>query len=173
MGSRRNVGPVVSSAILFYGRSAHVPKGKFWHRHRRPRPVEYNTNPEAHMPGSKVEPTKTPSRRKGRTNAATPVSEAQTPRNKHDDDFEMAPSRLDNALSPVSTASSVSEAPLSRAKTNGSGHHPPQPPKSPTPETKGPSSPTASGANSNDPPLSPSAQRAWVRCFFLCLYDPF
>ncbi|KAF9037383.1 SNF5-domain-containing protein [Hymenopellis radicata] len=137
--------------------------GKFWHRHRRPRPVEYNTNPEYHS-RREVESTPVkPSKRKGaaaslRAQAAsTPRSTPVSPRIKEDDDFEMPPSRMDNALSPVSTASSGSEPPLShRVKTNGISQ---PPPKSPSPSNEKPPSPSPSGVL--EPPKSPSSQRSW------------
>lgn len=126
--------------------------GKFWHRHRRPRPVEYNTDPDFHS-GLKrdADQAKTTAAAKKRGGAAalraqnnnnnnnnagtsaTPAetSEAQTPvarSNGGDVDISSrqspVPAPDDRAISPVSTASSASEPPLAqRLKVNGLGSH--------------------------------------------------
>ncbi|KAJ2914946.1 hypothetical protein MD484_g5439, partial [Candolleomyces efflorescens] len=119
--------------------------GKFWHRHRRPRPVEYNPDPDFHSGLLKKEAeAKAPaSKKKGRGAAAaaaaaafnaalaesTPAaSEAQTPAGRNGMDTEAPTPRKgddddDRAMSPVSTASSASEAPLAqKVKMNGSPH---------------------------------------------------
>lgn len=97
--------------------------GKFWHRHRRPRPVEYNTREDFHRNvKSSADIAKSVAKKKGgaaalRAQAASarPSSEPQTPRLK---DVEVVPPS-DDRLSPVSTASSHSEPPLSHKKPNG------------------------------------------------------
>ncbi|KAF7324326.1 hypothetical protein MVEN_02649300 [Mycena venus] len=64
--------------------------GKYWHRYRKPRPVEYNSDYEFHANGGKKE-VEVPKRKKGRppnsTAAPTPAdtSEPQTPRDSGED----------------------------------------------------------------------------------------
>ncbi|KAF9011896.1 hypothetical protein BDQ17DRAFT_1321887 [Cyathus striatus] len=116
--------------------------GKFWHRHRRPRPIEYNSDPDFHSNLRRAEEAaKAPgAKKKGAAAAlraqsaatATPVpdiSEPQTPARSNGD--AEAPSRQspapekddDRAMSPMSTASSASEAPLAqKVKMNGANH---------------------------------------------------
>ncbi|KAF5384284.1 hypothetical protein D9615_003252 [Tricholomella constricta] len=121
--------------------------GRYWHRHRRPRPVEYNPDPDFHN-GIKreLEVAKVTASAKKKGGAAalraqsstlphTPAetSEAQTPaRSNGDVDVSarqspiptIAPSEDDRAISPVSTASSASEPPLAqRIKLNGSNSY--------------------------------------------------
>jgi SWI/SNF-related matrix-associated actin-dependent regulator of chromatin subfamily B protein 1 len=125
--------------------------GKFWHRHRRPRPVEYNPDPEYHM--RKDGDSRTPGKKKAAAlkaqsaaAAATPVdiSEPATPAKNGDiDSSRRSPSPMkdddDRAISPVSTASSASEAPLAQKfKVNGTQTKPGTPRASTAPkETKG------------------------------------
>ncbi|PPQ68608.1 hypothetical protein CVT24_005426 [Panaeolus cyanescens] len=113
--------------------------GKFWHRHRRPRPVEYNSDPAYHkgLKQKEIE-AKTPLSKKKSAAAAlraqsnaisTPAadSEPQTPVRSNGGDIESSrksPTPAgddDRAISPVSTSSSASEAPLAqKVKVNGS-----------------------------------------------------
>lgn len=110
--------------------------GKYWHRHRRPRPVEYTSDPDFHNGlRREVELSKSVSKKKGRgllSTAAAEASEPQTP-SRSNCDAENAsrpqsplpsiPLDDDRAISPVSTASSSSEPPLSqKVKVNGSSH---------------------------------------------------
>ncbi|PFH53423.1 hypothetical protein AMATHDRAFT_1089 [Amanita thiersii Skay4041] len=119
--------------------------GKYWHRHRRPRPVEYTSDPDFHSGlRREAELVKSASKKKGAAAAlraqsmalsVTPAdaSEPQTP-SRSNGDVEMtsrrqsplpsvAPVEDDRAISPVSTASSTSEPPLSqKVKTNGTSH---------------------------------------------------
>ncbi|KAG6879582.1 hypothetical protein C0992_001027 [Termitomyces sp. T32_za158] len=111
--------------------------GKYWHRHRRPRPVEYNPDPEYHS-GLKRELEQTKAvasaKKKGgggaggartQTRPQTPAeSEPQTPARSHAGEADAGAGaggfEDERAVSPVSTASSASEPPLAqRMKTNG------------------------------------------------------
>lgn len=122
--------------------------GKFWHRHRRPRPVVYNPDPEYHL-GLRTETDKSkiyPKKKGGAAARAantpavdqdepTPAAapEPETP-SKVEPVVEVprrAPSgagrrHADNerAVSPVSSgSSSASESPLiQKMKLNGTGH---------------------------------------------------
>ena len=121
--------------------------GKFWHRHRRPRPVTYNSDPDFHsgVKQKETEGTKTPAgKRKGAAAAAlraqstaADISEPQTPARSTNggdagDQQQQQPSSRksptpavnkdddDRAMSPVSTSSSASEPPLAqKVKMNG------------------------------------------------------
>lgn len=109
--------------------------GKFWHRHRRPRPVEYNPDPEYHM---RKDDSRTPAKKKAAAlraqsaaAAATPVDVSAPPTPAKNGDIESlsrrSPSPMkdddDRAISPVSTASSASEPPLAqKVKLNGAAH---------------------------------------------------
>ncbi|KAJ7672593.1 SNF5-domain-containing protein [Mycena polygramma] len=148
--------------------------GKYWHRHRRPRPVEYNSDLEYHA-GLKrdAEFAKTMAKRKGGAAAlraqggavpATPVdtSDPPTPRDSGEGPSRQSPTR---ELSPVSDTSSASEPPLARkVKVNGTSHAnstPPLPPPSkaepapvdPPPPVNLPAPPVAASA-SIPPPSS-------------------
>lgn len=105
--------------------------GKYWHRHRRPRPVSYSTDPEFHTALKREsEIAKTIAKKKGgaaalRAQSATvPTtpelpSEPQTPHVRDDD----------RAVSPVSTVSSGSEPPLAhKVEANGTTLVPPAEP---------------------------------------------
>ncbi|KAI0251835.1 hypothetical protein BJV78DRAFT_1207106 [Lactifluus subvellereus] len=122
--------------------------GKFWHRHRRPRPVVYNPDPEYHL-GLRTETDKSkiyPKKKGGAAARAanipavdqdepTPAAapEPETP-SKTEPVVEVprrAPTGAgrrhvdpERAVSPVSTgSSSASESPLiQRMKLNGTGH---------------------------------------------------
>ncbi|KAF9242321.1 SNF5-domain-containing protein [Melanogaster broomeanus] len=106
--------------------------GKFWHRHRRPRPVQYNSDPQHHLNlRNEVEQVKTTAKRRGRAPNSAVADGAETPsRQKSEawveaprppDSSTIPPSEDDRPVSPVSTASSGSEAPLAHQflKTNG------------------------------------------------------
>jgi SWI/SNF-related matrix-associated actin-dependent regulator of chromatin subfamily B protein 1 len=121
--------------------------GKFWHRHRRPLPVEYNSDPEFHL-GIKrdQELAKTVAKKKGgaaalRAQAAAAQAEGSveptTPRRGgKNDTWVEVPSRSsvapsapvqddERAISPISTTSSASEPPLAqRIRSNGVNHTP-------------------------------------------------
>ncbi|KAH8986946.1 hypothetical protein EDB86DRAFT_3211773 [Lactarius hatsudake] len=122
--------------------------GKFWHRHRRPRPVVYNPDPEYHL-GLRTETDKSkiyPKKKGGAAARATntpavdqdeptpaPAPEPETP-SKAEPVVEI-PRRAqsgagrrhvdtERAVSPVSSgSSSASESPLiQKMKLNGTGH---------------------------------------------------
>ncbi|KAJ7647665.1 hypothetical protein FB45DRAFT_734019 [Roridomyces roridus] len=127
--------------------------GKYWHRYRKPRPIEYNSDYDFHAAGLKKE-VEVGKKRKGRPplNSAVPVtpadtSEPQTPRD--DGPSRQSPFR---DVSPVSTVSSGSEAPLAqRIKINRTAtpSRPPPSADNSTPLRSAPSSHVA-------PPVSPS-----------------
>lgn len=139
--------------------------GKFWHRHRRPRPVTYNADPDFHsgVKQKETEGTKTPAGKRKAAAAlraqstAADISEPQTPArstNGGSGDVGGEPSSRnsptpannkdddDRAISPVSTASSASEPPLAQ-KVKMNGNHA---------STKRPTTPP--------PPVSTSASAA-------------
>lgn len=120
--------------------------GKYWHRHRRPRPVEYSTDPEFHLRqqakgGNDEGNSKAPVSKKKKSQVVVDESkyeEADAPEDVREED-EIAPTTVanvakleaqtssalphpldDRPLSPVSTASSTSEPPLAeQVKMNG------------------------------------------------------
>ncbi|GJE86317.1 hypothetical protein PsYK624_023970 [Phanerochaete sordida] len=114
--------------------------GKFWHRHRRPRPVEYNSSLEYHMNLKKEEEMarlaasrrKRPHQHIAETSSKAPTVEPETPK-KRSPEPDSKPVSRSTALetpklpkleklevgSPMSTTSSISEAPLAKTKTNG------------------------------------------------------
>ncbi|KAF9530513.1 hypothetical protein CPB83DRAFT_788034 [Crepidotus variabilis] len=151
--------------------------GKFWHRHRRPRPVEYNPDPAFHSgakqreadalktPGNKKKGAAAALRAQQAAAAATPTSTvaAETsephtpaPSGKANGDIESirkSPSDTlkdedDRAISPVSTASSASEAPLAK-KVKINGNH-----------SKPSSTPVPSSSNGNPSSATPSRPEA-------------
>ena len=176
--------------------------GKFWHRHRRPRPVTYNPDPDFHsgVKHKETEGTKTPAKRKGAAaalraqsaaaSAATPadISEPQTPSRSNGGDIGEPSSRKsptppinskdedDRAMSPVSTASSASEAPLAhRVKMNGNHSTkrpatpvpaPVTPVKQPEPPTSNPAAPPPSGVATAPSAQPGSPSKTWVSFFF-------
>lgn len=119
--------------------------GKYWHRHRRPRPVEYSTDPEFHLRqqakgGNDEGGSKAAVSKKKKSQAVVEESkyeEADAPEDVPEDDVSpttvanvakleaqtasVLPHPLDDRpLSPVSTASSTSEPPLAeQVKLNG------------------------------------------------------
>ncbi|KAJ7106061.1 hypothetical protein C8R43DRAFT_906388 [Mycena crocata] len=134
--------------------------GKYWHRFRKPRPVEYNSDYEHHAGGLKRESDS--KKRKGRppsglgTVPATPAdtSEPQTPRDSGEGPSRQSPVR---EISPVSSASSASEAPLAqriKIKHRPSTPPPPSPPAAPV-SVRSPTPPPVVPA-SIPPPVSPT-----------------
>ncbi|KAF8180083.1 hypothetical protein BJ912DRAFT_635214 [Pholiota molesta] len=146
--------------------------GKFWHRHRRPRPVEYNSDPDFHSGIKQKENDggKTPaSKKRGAASAlrvqsaalstpAADASEPQTPTRSNGDMDRRSASPHgnddDRGVSPISTASSASEAPLAqRVKLNGANHAKSTPTPAPAPVTP-------AKVQAADPLTSPSTQAA-------------
>ncbi|KAJ7028706.1 hypothetical protein C8F04DRAFT_963603 [Mycena alexandri] len=148
--------------------------GKYWHRHRRPRPIDYNSDLEHHATLKRAaEYAKTMAKRKGGAAAlraqggtvpATPAdtSEDQTPRDTGEGPSRQSPAR---ELSPISDTSSASEAPLAQTvKINGANHAnitPPLPlppkqepaPVDPSPPANLPApDPAPMGASASNPP---------------------
>jgi SWI/SNF-related matrix-associated actin-dependent regulator of chromatin subfamily B protein 1 len=111
----------------------HRCSGKFWHRHRRPRPVTYNQDPDYHLGlRRETEQVKIGVKRKGRAPNSQVATDGQdTPSRQKSDLSVDISTRLpvpasedDRAMSPVSTASSDTEAPLAQrvTKVNGASH---------------------------------------------------
>lgn len=123
--------------------------GKYWHRHRRPRPVVYNSDPEFHLNLKREEEqSKINSNRKKRPHAANteaptskaPTVEPETPAKPKSEAWTDAPKaspKEERATSPISTASSTSEAPLAaqRIKPNGTTKPAIPEPSTPPPPT--------------------------------------
>ncbi|KAI0664168.1 hypothetical protein C8Q70DRAFT_945855 [Cubamyces menziesii] len=158
--------------------------GKYWHRHRRPRPVQYNPTAEYHLGLLRAEEqAKSGSKRKRpqSTVADEPVKpqvaeedgEVETPaptkpKPEPEPEPEQPPAIQeqtpavadgpDRAMSPVSTASSASESPLAqRMKMNGGSHSKSAPPAPPEPEQISRSESTSTQARVTSPPqASPS-----------------
>ncbi|KAF9254434.1 SNF5-domain-containing protein [Marasmius fiardii PR-910] len=154
--------------------------GKYWHRHRRPRPVEYNTDPDFHLNQRDSEVLSksvlTAPKRKGRppgsgvnaSAAATPepatplirrrdlaMSDRETPSRRQSTPISRRQSPPVRAASPaLSSASSASESPLA-LKVNGStparGGTSPRPPP---PNSSSAISPRPSLSEANDAPSS-------------------
>jgi len=121
--------------------------GKYWHRHRRPRPVEYSTDPEFHIRqqakgGNDEGNSKAVSYKKKKSQVVVDevkYEEADAVEDTREEEGEVAPTTTanvakleaqtasvlphpldDRPLSPVSTASSASETPLvEQVKMNG------------------------------------------------------
>ncbi|KAF8452521.1 hypothetical protein L210DRAFT_3617819 [Boletus edulis BED1] len=123
--------------------------GKFWHRHRRPRPVQYNSDPQYHLNLRNEELGKVTAKKRGRAANSAAVEGTETPSRQKSELWVEVPTRPpnstmvppsedDRAVSPVSTASSVSEAPLAQQslKTNGANQSTvPAPPRPSTPDS--------------------------------------
>lgn len=120
--------------------------GKYWHRHRRPRPVEYSTDPEFHLRqqakgGNEEGSSKAAVSKKKKAQVVVEelkYEEVEAPEDVREED-EVVPATVanvtkleaqtdsvlphpldDRPLSPVSTASSISEPPLAeQVKING------------------------------------------------------
>jgi len=132
---------------LFLCRYSRFRLGKYWHRHRRPRPVEYSTDPEFHLRqqakgGNDEGNSKVVSSKKKKSQPVVDEAkyeEADAPEDPRDEEDEVAPTTAanvakleaqtasvlphpldDRPLSPVSSASSASEPPLvEQVKMNG------------------------------------------------------
>ncbi|KAI0672423.1 hypothetical protein C8Q78DRAFT_749222 [Trametes maxima] len=154
--------------------------GKYWHRHRRPRPVQYNSSADYHMGLIRAEEqAKSNSKRKRpqSTVADEPVKPRMTeedgemetpgpskpksepePPTIPEDRPSAVPEGMDRTMSPVSTASSASESPLSqRVRANGGGHSKSAPPVPPDSEHPSRSESTSTQARVASPPhASPS-----------------
>lgn len=160
---------------------ARLRKGKYWHRHRRPRPVEYNSDPDFHngvKRESELAKTTAAIKKKGGAAALraqsstlphTPAetSEPQTPSQSNREVDASArqspapaigPSEDDKPLSPVSTASSASEPPLAqRIKVNGASSHTKHAtPGSPTPAPSAAPAPVTPTPAPTKPDVSPN-----------------
>ena len=182
LGEKSQCGTCGKAFILCDDSPTSLSIGKYWHRHRRPRPVKYNTDPEFHSAIQESEIAKTIAKKKGgaaalRAQSATvPTTPAEVPselptppRSKGSD--EPAPSREDDrAISPVSTVSSSSEPPLAqRVKTNGATpiqltSLEPAPPAAP-PSPKEPKEPPVAAAAAA-PEQTASPQKQWVSRVF-------
>jgi SWI/SNF-related matrix-associated actin-dependent regulator of chromatin subfamily B protein 1 len=118
--------------------------GKYWHRHRRPRPVEYSTDPEFHLRQQSKGGNDEGNSKSAGSKKKKPQPIVDEPKNEEADavedvreEEEIAPTTAanvakleaqtasalphpldDRPLSPVSTASSASE-PLAELKMNG------------------------------------------------------
>ncbi|KAJ7794315.1 hypothetical protein B0H14DRAFT_2923586 [Mycena olivaceomarginata] len=129
--------------------------GKFWHRYRKPRPVEYNSDYDFHANGAKKE-AEVAKRKKGRppssANAAptrADTSEPPTPRDSGEGPSRQSPIR---DVSPISTASTASEMPLAqRIKINHTPSTPP--PSARSPVVASTSVPPPSAPTPPSPPL--------------------
>ncbi|KAH9942038.1 hypothetical protein B0H21DRAFT_824192 [Amylocystis lapponica] len=154
--------------------------GKFWHRHRRPRPVVYNSDAQFHMDQRKeAEQSKVSAKRKRPQAAVAEGSTSKAATGDGDADAEIGraksevwvevppppppsaqPEDADRAVSPVSTASSASESPLAQRvlKMNGTGHAKSAPPGagSQDPDSE-PLAESASPPRASPPPSRPSA----------------
>ncbi|KAJ7764511.1 SNF5-domain-containing protein [Mycena maculata] len=144
--------------------------GKYWHRHRRPRPVEYNFDLEYHASLKReAELAKTMAKRRGGAAAlraqggtvpATPAetSGLQTPQDSGEGPSRQSPVR---DLSPVSDTSSASEPPLAdKVKINGTSHAHATPPPPPPPERIEPppvAVPPAPSAMTPSPVVAPTS----------------
>ncbi|KAJ7782721.1 hypothetical protein B0H16DRAFT_1709569 [Mycena metata] len=133
--------------------------GKYWHRYRKPRPVEYNSDYDHHAAGLKRE-ADLARRRKGRPplSAATPldISEPPTPRDTEEGTSRQSPLR---DVSPVSTESSASEMPLAqRIKINHTPSTPPPPPPASAPvSVVAPPTPAPAPAPQPSPVVEPAS----------------
>ncbi|KAI0822438.1 hypothetical protein BC628DRAFT_1417718 [Trametes gibbosa] len=158
--------------------------GKYWHRHRRPRPVQYNSSAEYHLGLIRAEeqakynskrkrPQSTAADERLKSQAVDEDAEMETPGPSKPPNSEPEPPSIpqerpsavpegpDRAVSPVSTASSASESPLAqRVKMNGGAHSrsappaPPEPPQSTRSESSDPQ------AKANSPPQASPARVA-------------
>ncbi|KAL0578552.1 SWI/SNF chromatin-remodeling complex subunit [Marasmius crinis-equi] len=156
--------------------------GKYWHRHRRPRPVEYNTDPEYHSNMSQRDGEVLPRsvltvgrRGRGRGGGASAVatpepstplsrrrelaSDRETPSRRHSPPPSRRHSPPRAVSPPLSSASSASESPLA-LKVNGSarGGRSPRPPLPNSNSGNSPMPPPASDGPSQPPPSSSSKE---------------
>lgn len=152
----------------------HCLPGKYWHRHRRPRPVTYNSSLEYHQGLQRAEEMQKSAAKRKRPHSAVVEVKAQA---ADDDDDVGTPAPKpkskagstipdgaagdgpDRAISPVSTASSASESPLAqRVKMNGA-HSKSAPPAHPDVEPKAePSQAPPQASPSRPAPSAPPTQ---------------
>ncbi|TCD69938.1 SWI/SNF chromatin-remodeling complex subunit [Steccherinum ochraceum] len=150
--------------------------GKFWHRHRRPRPVVYNSSLAFHQGlRDQEEQAKMAASRKKRPHAAqvdppsskAPTVEPETPKPKSEVWVEINSKNSgqngtedpERAPSPASSTSSASEPPLAqRVKANGINHSKSAPPAPQDPEEA--SSTTSSQQRAADEPSRASTSSA-------------
>ncbi|KAJ3993385.1 hypothetical protein F5050DRAFT_723799 [Lentinula boryana] len=138
--------------------------GRFWHRHRRPRPCTYSTDAEYHISLTKKKGSAATLRAQD-SSVSTPMDDLSappTPARDRKKERSEAPSRQsppasrralredDRAVSPISSSSSASEPPLSqRVKlTNGTAG---SPRVSPSPSRVSKSTDAGESRNSKDP----------------------
>ncbi|KAG7095868.1 hypothetical protein E1B28_006560 [Marasmius oreades] len=153
--------------------------GKYWHRHRRPRPVEYNTSPDFHLNQRDSEVLSksvlTAPKRKGRppgsganpSAAATPepatpltrrrdlaMSDRETP-SRRQTPLPRRQSPPARAVSPtLSTTSSASESPLALKVNGNTPARGGTSPKPPMPNSNSAISPRPSLLDTHDAPSS-------------------
>ncbi|PCH37509.1 SNF5-domain-containing protein [Wolfiporia cocos MD-104 SS10] len=150
--------------------------GKFWHRHRRPRPVEYNSNAEFHLNLMREAEQARVAAKRRRPPASAVDEPPQAPTDDNDMEADSSarsrpdvwvdippnsrsattPRSGDRQPSPVSATSSASESPLASrvSRTNGIGHAssaPPDPPPQ-TSESTGQADAAAPPVASPPPP---------------------
>lgn len=179
----RNMWYVSRMDTLFYVAPNTNVIGKYWHRHRKPMVVEYNSTAEFHLNKIReAELARTMARRKGgaaalraqNISASTPgADEAEPPSSPPPpESVPETPARqvlpeIKRAVSPASSTSSDSEPPLAQRITrmNGSNHAssvPPAstssaPPVSHQPPPVSHPAPPSSGA-----PASPAVAPQWL-----------
>ncbi|KAI8990720.1 hypothetical protein BD414DRAFT_413161 [Trametes punicea] len=158
--------------------------GKYWHRHRRPRPVVYNSSAEYHLGLLRAEEQAKSSSKRKRPQSTVADEPPKPPAAEEDGDAETpslvkpksepdqqaiaqderpsaVPEGPDRATSPVSTASSTSESPLAhRVKVNGGGHSKSAPPAPPDGEQSSKSESVGTQAHAASPPRATPARSA-------------
>jgi SWI/SNF-related matrix-associated actin-dependent regulator of chromatin subfamily B protein 1 len=155
--------------------------GKYWHRHRRPMAVEYNSSSEYHL--NKIKEAELARRKGGAAalhaqNASTAAAGDDTetgssPPNENNAEPLPRPAQppavpasgADTATSPGSSTSSDSESPLAQkvSKVNGSNHAtsaPPAPPALSGPATTQPSQPVSQSVPPSTTASAPPAAAA-------------
>ena len=139
--------------------------GKFWHRHRRPRPVQYNSDPQHHLNLRNEEQGKNNTKKRGRAANSVVADGTETPSRQKSElwievpirppnSATIPPSQDDRPVSPVSTASSVSETPLAQQtlKMNGASQSTTgAPPRPSTPESPRAPAMVSSSSPGGDP----------------------
>jgi SWI/SNF-related matrix-associated actin-dependent regulator of chromatin subfamily B protein 1 len=157
--------------IMYCVLTLHHGSGKFWHRHRRPRPVTYNQDPEYHLGlRRETDQVKTGVKRKGRPPNSQLAAEKSDLSVEISSRLGVQPSEDDRAVSPVSTASSDTEAPLAQrvTKLNGVSHDSARglgsSPGSPHPAGSGNTRPSSPRESSTHAPVS---NGSYVRFFSL------
>lgn len=148
--------------------------GKYWHRHRRPMAVEYNSSAEFHLNKIKeADLAKTMARKKGgaaalraqnasSTAAGDDIEAASSPANENGLEApprQPHPRPVPEAASPGSSTSSDSESPLAQkvSKVNGSSAASAPPIPTPGPATTQPSQPVSQSVPSNSGASAPPA----------------